>query len=220
MIEDEGKLDGINPVALCCPMLGSDFYSCINRTIPVPDYFGNCCFDLFYMPVPRTGYRKNPFQMNIFIEEIGTTPNSTGSQLFVDGRPFCFVVEDGHRDKKVYGETRIPGGRYQIIPRYEGSFFEKYRREHGHKFSIQIANVPGFEFILIHIGNTIADTKGCLLVNRNIGIQTTPRDYKGTDSTSVYKLLYSLIEAAFERNEEVWIEIQRRDIIDENTPVG
>ena len=158
--------------------------------------------------------------MNIFIEEVGTTANSTGSQLFVDGRPFCFVLEDGYRDKKVPGETRIPPGRYQVLKHTNGKFYEKYTRDFGHDFALHIANVPGFEWILFHIGNTTKDTRGCLLVNRNIGVGASPRDYVGSDSTSVYKLLYALVKAAFERGEEVWVDVTRRDIIDENTPVG
>lgn len=153
--------------------------------------------------------------MNIFVEEIGTTPNSTASQMFVDSRPFCFVVEDGHRDKKQFGETRIPAGRYQVIKRKTGKFYEKYRREYGHEFALWVKNVPGFEWILIHIGNTIKDTNGCLLVNRFIGIQALTMDYVGTDSSSVYKLLYALVNAAYQRGEEVWIEITRREIMNE-----
>jgi hypothetical protein len=158
--------------------------------------------------------------MNIFIEEIGTTPNSTASQLFIDGKPFCFVVEDGHRDKKVASETRIPPGRYQVVKRTEGRFYEKYKADFKHQFALHIINVPGFEYILLHIGNTIKDTKGCLLVNRNIGINPITGNYQGTDSSSVYRALYMIVAAAFERGEECWIEIQRREIIDENTPVG
>lgn len=157
--------------------------------------------------------------MNLFLEEIGTTPNSTGSQLFLDNKPFCFVVEDGHRDKKIKHETRIPAGRYQVVPRTEGSFFAKYSKAYGHKFVPHLLDVPGFDLILFHIGNTVKDTSGCLLVNRFIGIGIDG-NYCGKDSASVYKLLYSLMAAALERGEEIWIEIQRREIIDENTPMG
>lgn len=152
--------------------------------------------------------------MNIFIEEIGTTNNSTVSQLFVDHRALCFTIEDGWRERKVQDETRIPAGRYRIRKRKEGTFFNKYKKQFGHSWVPHIQNVPGFEYILIHIGNTPKDTSGCILVNRCIGINTTTGDYEGTDSTSVYKLLYSLMDKAFERGEEIWIEIQRREVLD------
>lgn len=150
--------------------------------------------------------------MILVLEEIGTTPNSTGSHLFVDGRPFSFVVEDGYRDKKVKHETRIPGGRYRILPRTEGKFFAKYARLYGHKFVPWLQDVPGFEFILIHTGNTVIDTSGCLLVNRSIGIGRD-NNYFGSDSSTVYKLLYSLMEKALDRSEEIWIEIHRKPIV-------
>lgn len=157
--------------------------------------------------------------MNLFIEEIGTTANSTCSQLFIDGRPFCFIIEDGHRDKKVFGETRIDGGRYQLIKRTYGRIFETYKKKFGHKYALEIFGVRNFTDILLHIGCFIKDTNGCPLVNRGIAMGTDG-NYYGFDSTSIYKLLYSLIDAAFERGEEVWIEIQRRDIIDENSQFG
>lgn len=141
--------------------------------------------------------------------EIASTTNSTASLMAVDGRPLCFVVEDGARDKKVKHETRIPAGVFKILPRKSGSFFTKYAKAFGHKFVLHLQDVPGFEFILIHIGNTIRDTSGCLLVNRFVGLGVDG-NFSGTDSTSVYKLLYSLAEAALERGEEIYIKINRK----------
>ena len=157
--------------------------------------------------------------MILFLEEIGTTANSTASHLFVDNKPFCFVIEDGHRDQKIAGETRIPAGKYQIVPRREGKFYEQYKRQHGHNFVPHLLNVPNFGLILIHIGNTIKDTRGCLLANRFVGLGTDG-NYLGSDSTSIYKLLYSLMAKALARNEEIWIEIQRREIVNENENFG
>lgn len=157
--------------------------------------------------------------MNIFVEEIGTTPTSTASQLFVDNKPFCFVIEDGYNEPKVPGKTRIPPGRYQIIQRKRGKFYEKYKTNHKHTFAIELKGVPGFTDILIHIGNTVGDTRGCLLVNKGLNISPTGA-YFGKESTDVYLALYAKINGAFERNEEIWIEIQRREVIDDNTPAG
>jgi hypothetical protein len=71
--------------------------------------------------------------------------------------------------------------------------------------------------VLIHIGNTVADTRGCLLINSGISIDqyVEKPDFSGTGSTPAYKLFYDLVEKAFERGEEVTIEIFRRQIIDE-----
>ena len=158
--------------------------------------------------------------MNIFIEEIGSTNNSTVSQLFVDNRAICFTIEDGWRERKIQDETRIPAGRYRIRKRSVGKFYEKYKKAFGHTWVPHITDVPGFEYILIHIGNTTKDTSGCILVNRCIGINSAFGDYEGTESTSVYKLLYGLMDKAFERGEEIWIEIQRREVLDLSQEFG
>ena len=152
--------------------------------------------------------------MLLEIIEIGSTQNSTGSQMFVDRRPFCFIIEDGYRETKILGETRIEGGRYQIVKRTNGRIFEQYKKKFGHKFALEIANVSKFTDILLHIGCFVKDTRGCPLVNRCIGIGVDG-SYYGLDSTSIYKLLYSLVEAAFERGEEVWIEIIRNEVMTE-----
>lgn len=153
--------------------------------------------------------------MNIVIDEIWTTPNSTASMLFVDNRPIGFIIEDGHRDNKVPGETRIPAGRYPVVKRTYGKFFDKYRKDFGHKYSIEVKDVPGFDDILIHIGNTIKDTRGCPLINRGVK-QDATGDFAGIDSTSIYKLFYRLVDLAFERGEEVWCEVIRREIFNKN----
>lgn len=156
--------------------------------------------------------------MILRMTEIGSTSNSTASHLFIDNIPFCFVIEDGHRYAKVMHETRIPAGRYRILPRRSGKFFSNYSKRWGHKFVPHLIDVPGFEYILIHIGNTIHDTSGCLLVNRQVGLGRDG-NYFGADSTSVYQLLYLLMEKALERKEEIWIEIQRNPVV-ENEKTG
>jgi len=86
--------------------------------------------------------------------EYGT--DYTVGRLFVDGIYQCFVLEDVVRtDEKVYGKTAIPVGEYTVLLNYS----PKYKR-----IMPQVINVPGFEGIRIHSGNTSLDTEGCLLV--------------------------------------------------------
>lgn len=87
------------------------------------------------------------------------TGNATLGKLFIDAVPECFTLEDEFRENKVKGETRIPAGVYSIDLRHSPKFTPKY----GHEM-LWIKDVPGFEYILIHKGNTEKDTKGCVLV--------------------------------------------------------
>lgn len=87
---------------------------------------------------------------------------ATIGQLFVDGVPFCDVLEDEVREVagqpvekwKQFGVTAIPSGVYEIS-------FEKSNRFGPQTLTVN--NVPGFQGIRIHGGNTSADTEGCLL---------------------------------------------------------
>lgn len=141
------------------------------------------------------------------------THNCTISELTIDGLFFCFVLEDGHRETKVPGETRIAGGRYQIRPRVEGKFYTAYKRRFLHRFVPQVCDVPNFQYILIHIGNGPSDSRGCLLVGRSWGYTGNAHYIK--ESTFAYTQLYETIEAAFARGEEVWIEVDRTPVLSE-----
>jgi hypothetical protein len=86
--------------------------------------------------------------------------------LKVDGQYECFVLEDKFRepdtwskvsDWKVQNSTAIPKGRYNVTIDYSNHF---------KKNMLHVLDVPGFEGIRIHSGNTDADTEGCLLVGR------------------------------------------------------
>lgn len=78
----------------------------------------------------------------------------------------CGTLEDEHRDEKVAGETRIPAGRYEIKLRTDSPMADKYRARYGewHRGMLWLQNVPGFEWVYIHTGNTDDHTEGCILV--------------------------------------------------------
>jgi hypothetical protein len=141
---------------------------------------------------------------------LAETQNCTISALSIDRVFFGFICEDGYRETKVPDETRIPGGRYQIKPRFEGKFFSNYKKRFGHEFALHLQDVPNFTFILIHIGNGPGDSRGCLLVGRSWGY-TGNAHYIG-ESSLAYQKLYETINAAFARGEEVWIEIDRTPV--------
>lgn len=70
-----------------------------------------------------------------------------------------------------------------------------------HKGMLWVRDVPGFEYILIHTGNTDEHTSGCLIVGNS-------SDIKGFIGSSVnaYKRTYPSIAQALENGEEVTIE--------------
>ena len=66
----------------------------------------------------------------------------------------------------------------------------------------RLLDIPGFDGILIHIGNTEEDTDGCLLVGKNNVVG------KVTESTVTFKALYDKMQAAVENGEEITITIK------------
>lgn len=145
--------------------------------------------------------------MRLHLQLITQTQNSSLSILTVAGDWVCFVLEDGYRQQKVMHETRIPPGVYQIAKRTFGKFFSLYKRKYGHEFVPELLDVPMFSDILMHIGNFITDTSGCLLVG--LGAKNNGKDFSVLESEGAYLELYELLKIAFDRGEKVEIEISR-----------
>lgn len=59
---------------------------------------------------------------------------------------------------------------------------------------LHILNVPDFEYILIHCGNTQADTSGCLLVGSNA--QIIPGNMSISNSRLAYRAFYPKVIGA------------------------
>jgi hypothetical protein len=103
--------------------------------------------------------------MELTIKRIQGYKDYTIGALFIDNLFSAFVMEDEKRDVKVLNETRIPAGRYEIKLQEFGRMYTQYKKKYkGHEGMLHLVNVPGFEGILIHIGNTSKDTAGCLLL--------------------------------------------------------
>ena len=113
----------------------------------------------------------------------------------------AYTLEDEARTEKVWGETRIPAGRYELGLRTEGGFHKRYLLKYGytfHKGMIQVLNVPNFEYILWHIGNTDDDTAGCLLVGDE-SIQNLTRNGLIKNSASSYHRIYPIVAKAIQQ---------------------
>ena len=150
--------------------------------------------------------------MKLEVLRFSSGKDSTSGALFsvVEGvKTFlCYTLEDEYRDNKVYSETRIPAGIYEIRFRTVGGFHAKYskRFQDIHKGMLHIVDVPGFDYILIHCGNTDEHTAGCLLVGDTQNNNVVEEDGFIGRSTAAYKRIYPKIAKALERGEEVTIE--------------
>lgn len=119
----------------------------------------------------------------------------------------CYVLEDQFNEPKIPGETRIPPGRYQIKLRDEGGMTKRYgERFNFHQGMLWLQDVPDFEWVYIHVGNTDDHSEGCLLVGDGQVSNVVERG-QVTNSVTAYTRLYAKIVKALQ-TEEVWIEIE------------
>ena len=119
----------------------------------------------------------------------------------------AYTLEDEQRDTKVFGETRIPNGVYKLGLRKVGGYHGRYTKRfpHIHIGMLHVLDVPGFEYILIHCGNTDEHTAGCLLVGDSQENNLITKDGFIGKSTQAYKRIYPRIAEAIECGEEVTI---------------
>lgn len=130
------------------------------------------------------------------------TDKSTIGQLTCNTTQ-CFTLEDPLRKVKVWGDTCIPAGQYVLKLRTEGGVNAKYIARFGdwHKGMLWLQDIPNFEDVYIHIGNTPADTEGCILVGASGGT-----DFIG-QSEVAYREIYPSIAAAILSGEEVFVDV-------------
>ena len=119
----------------------------------------------------------------------------------------AYTLEDEYRSEKKYGETRIPDGTYKLGLRKVGGYNAKYSKRFAdiHTGMLHVLNVPGFEYILIHCGNTDEHTAGCLLVGYSQENNQITKDGFIGKSTQAYKRIYPKIAKAIESGENVII---------------
>ncbi len=85
---------------------------------------------------------------------------STIGKLYIDGVFECYTLEDVIRPIKITGKTAIDEGTYKVIINMSNRF---------KKLMPLLLNVPNFEGVRVHAGNTSEDTEGCIIVGNSIG---------------------------------------------------
>ena len=141
-------------------------------------------------------------------------PKYTIGNLYIDDIYFCDTLEDIDRGitsstsledisrKKVYGQTAIPTGTYKVNLNVVSPKFKdrSWAKPYGGKVP-RLTNVPGFEGVLIHPGNTDSDTSGCILVGKNTVVG------KVMESTVTFNGLMKKLLEAKAKGESIQINI-------------
>ena len=151
--------------------------------------------------------------MKLTLKRIARKEGYTIGRLYIDDAYFCDTLEDKDRGLeqampldmikriKVKGETAIPTGTYELSMRH---ISPKYSRKKAFAFTggvmPRLLNVPGYEGVLIHSGNTAADSEGCILVGENKAVG------KVLNSMATFKALWSVLN--HRKSEPITITVQ------------
>ncbi|MCK5604900.1 hypothetical protein KAR91_23620 [Candidatus Pacearchaeota archaeon] len=147
--------------------------------------------------------------MELILQRWLDNHETTIGPISIDGLPFCMGLEDTFRHDKVYGETRIAAGRYEIKMRYDSPMEKRYRKRYRTKGMIHLQDVSGFKYVYIHIGNDEDDSDACILCGRSAVLNVIDRKLKYTlmRSTDAYQELHARISAALDTGDHVFITI-------------
>lgn len=109
--------------------------------------------------------------------------DTTTGELYVDGKFVCYTLEDAIRKEKIKGITAIPAGTYDVIINMSTRF---------KRLMPLLLNVPNYEGVRIHPGNTAEDTEGCILV----GSKVRSDGRFVSESMKAYTKLFAMMTAA------------------------
>ena len=119
--------------------------------------------------------------MQITVKRLHKTETSTIGELLIDGLFECYTLEDAERPVKIKGETAIPKGTYKVIINESNRF---------KRLLPLLLDVPNFEGVRIHSGNSNHDTEGCILVG-----QSRNKNYIG-QSRKAFEKLFKKMQGA------------------------
>ncbi len=119
--------------------------------------------------------------MLIEIKRQKSNDKCTIGRLYVNGVFQCYTLEDVVRKEKIPGQTAIPIGEYDVVITMSNRF---------KKLLPLLRNVPNFDGVRVHAGNTDADTEGCILVGESAG------KYSISNSRSAFEKLFAQMQKA------------------------
>jgi hypothetical protein len=148
--------------------------------------------------------------MNLIILRHDFTDISAIGNLLIDGKIFCFTLEDKDRQRqpdgtiipwkpelKIPGETAIPYGEYEVITNYSVRF---------KRVMPLLLHVPDFEGVRMHTGNTAEHTAGCIL----LGMANPQPDFVN-QSVAAFGYFFPLLQTALGKGDKVNLSIRKGD---------
>ena len=129
---------------------------------------------------------------------------TVGTLTDAHGEHLCYTLEDVVREVeglpvlswKVRGRTAIPRGTYRVMfvdsPRFGPN-------------TLSLRDVPGFDAIRMHAGNTAADTDGCILLGLGA---TESGTLTGGSSKPALEKVKAMVHAAIDYGDTVWLEVK------------
>ena len=142
--------------------------------------------------------------MEILVKREYKKKDYTIGKMYINEEYFCDTLEDTDRgleqgmslselkEVKEYGCTAIPNGRYQVAYTYSPRFKKNLPL---------LLNVPAFDGVRIHSGNTHKDTEGCILLGENKAVGKVLNSRKTMDE------FLHILNPAIEACEDIWIKI-------------
>ncbi len=135
---------------------------------------------------------------------------------------YCYTLEDTFRKEKVPGKTRIPAGTYTVdfnITEPPTPKTLQYREIYGDLFTwhLHVKEVPGFQGIYIHHGNTHDHTLGCILVSKSLSVIAKDPEIDTDDQKSLsssrdsFRVLYKYLKEQLENKIPVRLIILDED---------
>lgn len=93
--------------------------------------------------------------MKLTLQRLEESEDGTFGALLIDGHVFCVTLEPPDKDNQ-QNISNIPPNTYVIV------------RTHSNKYGVtfEITGIPGRTRVLIHAGNIVSHTKGCVILGQ------------------------------------------------------